>query len=190
MTASQLDADGRLRHLLTLEGLPREHLLQLLDRAGQIRDAAVGRVGNKRGVLLQLCLARLRCLSPGARTWGLSATLGNLDQARAVLLPHAPDSALVAGARPRKIQISTLLPERSRALPWAGHLGLSQLERVFKRLFDVRATLLFTNTRAQAELWHRALESIWPEAPGTLALHHGSLDPKLRAAVELAKLGR
>ncbi len=141
-------------------------------------------LGNKRGVLLQLCLARLRCLSPGARTWGLSATLGNLDQARAVLLPHAPDSALVAGARPRKIQISTLLPERSRALPWAGHLGLSQLERVFKRLFDVRATLLFTNTRAQAELWHRALESIWPEAPGTLALHHGSLDPKLRAAVE------
>ncbi|MCH1999469.1 DNA ligase-associated DEXH box helicase, partial [Achromobacter xylosoxidans] len=141
-------------------------------------------LGNKRGVLLQLCLARLRRLSRGVRTWGLSATLGNLDEARAVLLPHAPGSALVAGARPRRMQISTLLPERSRALPWAGHLGLSQLERVFKRLFDVRATLLFTNTRAQAELWHRALESIWPEAPATLALHHGSLDPKLRAAVE------
>lgn len=141
-------------------------------------------LGNKRGVLLQLCLARLRRLSPGVRTWGLSATLGNLDEARAVLLPHEPGSALVAGARPRRMQISTLLPERSRALPWAGHLGLSQLERVFKRLFDVRSTLLFTNTRAQAELWHRALESIWPEAPATLALHHGSLDPKLRAAVE------
>ncbi|MFY3989264.1 ligase-associated DNA damage response DEXH box helicase [Achromobacter xylosoxidans] len=141
-------------------------------------------LGNKRGVLLQLCLARLRRLSPGVQTWGLSATLGNLDEARAVLLPHAPGSALVAGARPRRMQISTLLPERSRALPWAGHLGLSQLERVFRRLFDVRATLLFTNTRAQAELWHRALESIWPEAPATLALHHGSLDPKLRAAVE------
>ncbi|WP_238911286.1 ligase-associated DNA damage response DEXH box helicase [Achromobacter xylosoxidans] len=141
-------------------------------------------LGNKRGVLLQLCLARLRRLSRGVRTWGLSATLGNLDEARAVLLPHAPGSALVAGARPRRMQISTLLPERSRALPWAGYLGLSQLERVFKRLFDVRATLLFTNTRAQAELWHRALESIWPEAPATLALHHGSLDPKLRAAVE------
>ncbi|WP_238926896.1 ligase-associated DNA damage response DEXH box helicase [Achromobacter xylosoxidans] len=141
-------------------------------------------LGNKRGVLLQLCLARLRRLSPGVRTWGLSATLGNLDEARAVLLPHAPGSPLVAGARPRRMLISTLLPERSRALPWAGHLGLSQLERVFKRLFDVRATLLLTNTRAQAELWHRALESIWPEAPATLALHHGSLDPKLRAAVE------
>lgn len=141
-------------------------------------------LGNKRGVLLQLCLARLRRQSPGVRTWGLSATLGNLDEARAVLLPHAPGSALVAGARPRRIQISTLLPGHGRALPWAGHLGLSQLERVFKRLFDVRATLLFTNTRAQAELWHRALESIWPEDPATLALHHGSLDPRLRAAVE------
>jgi len=141
-------------------------------------------LGNKRGVLLQLCLARLRRLSPALRTWGLSATLGNLDEARAVLLPHAPDSPLVAGAAPRKVVISTLLPERSRALPWAGHLGLSQLPRVFKRLFDVRASLLFTNTRAQAELWHRALESIWPEALSTLALHHGSLDPKLRMQAE------
>ncbi|WMD22085.1 ligase-associated DNA damage response DEXH box helicase [Achromobacter seleniivolatilans] len=141
-------------------------------------------LGNKRGVLLQLCLARLRQMSPGARTWGLSATLGNLEEARAVLLPHAPASALVAGARPRKITISTLLPPGNGALPWAGHLGLSQLPRVFKRLFDVRASLVFTNTRAQAELWHRALESIWPEDPSTLALHHGSLDPKLRAAAE------
>ncbi|HYG41943.1 MAG TPA: DEAD/DEAH box helicase, partial [Bordetella sp.] len=134
-------------------------------------------LGNKRGVLLQLCLARMRGLSPHLRTWGLSATLGNLEEARAVLLPHAVDSALVAGARPRKIGISTLLPDSNGALPWAGHLGLSQLGRVYKLLFKVRATLLFTNTRAQAELWHRALESIWPEDPATLALHHGSLDP-------------
>ncbi|WP_447578646.1 ligase-associated DNA damage response DEXH box helicase [Achromobacter kerstersii] len=141
-------------------------------------------LGNKRGVLLQLCLARLARLSPAARTWGLSATLGNLEEARAVLLPRAPDSPLVAGARPRKITVTTLLPERNASLPWAGHLGLSQLPRVFKRLFDVRASLLFTNTRAQAELWHRALESIWPEDLSTLALHHGSLDPRLRAAAE------
>jgi len=141
-------------------------------------------LGNKRGVLLQLCLARLRRQAPALRTWGLSATLGNLDDARAVLLPHAPDGALVAGARSRKVVVSTLLPERNGALPWAGYLGLSQLARVYKRLFMVRASLLFTNTRAQAELWHRALASIWPEDPATLALHHGSLDPKLRAAAE------
>jgi len=141
-------------------------------------------LGNKRGVLLQLCLARLRRLSPSLRAWGLSATLGNLEEARAVLLPHAPQAALVAGARPRKMTVSTLLPERDAGLPWGGHLGLSQLARVFQRLFEVRASLLFTNTRAQAELWHRALESIWPEDPATLALHHGSLDPRLRAAAE------
>ncbi|MVW78748.1 ligase-associated DNA damage response DEXH box helicase [Bordetella sp. 02P26C-1] len=141
-------------------------------------------LGNKRGVLLQLCLARLRRLSPGHRTWGLSATLGNLEQARDVLLPHAPDSALVSGVKPRKVTLTTLLPESDRGLPWAGHLGLSQLMTVYKRIFKVRATLLFTNTRAQAELWHKALESIWLDDPATLALHHGSLDPKLRAQVE------
>ncbi|MFA7680875.1 MAG: ligase-associated DNA damage response DEXH box helicase, partial [Pigmentiphaga sp.] len=141
-------------------------------------------LGSKRGVLLQLCLARLRQQSPGVRLWGLSATLGNLQEARDVLLPHGPDSALISGSRPRKVTLSTLLPERSRGLPWAGHLGLSQLSAVYKRLFQVRASLLFTNTRAQAELWHRALESIWQEDPATLALHHGSLDPALRAQVE------
>ncbi len=141
-------------------------------------------LGNKRGVLLQLCLARLRRLSPDTRTWGLSATLGNLDEARAVLLPQVAEAAMVSGAPPRKVTVATLMPQGGRALPWAGHLGLSQLADVFERLFQVRASLLFTNTRAQAELWHRALESIWPEDLATLALHHGSLDPKLRATVE------
>ena len=67
MTAQQLDASGRLRHLLTLEGLPRETLLQLLDRAGQIRDAAVGRVGNKRQVLAGSAVCTL-FFEPSTRT--------------------------------------------------------------------------------------------------------------------------
>lgn len=67
MTASQLDSHGRLRHLLTLEGLPRETLLQLLDRAGQIRDAAVGRVGNKRNVLAGTAVCNL-FFEPSTRT--------------------------------------------------------------------------------------------------------------------------
>ncbi|TFL15352.1 ligase-associated DNA damage response DEXH box helicase [Pusillimonas caeni] len=141
-------------------------------------------LGNKRGVLLQLGLARLRQLAPAVRVWGLSATLGNLPQARNVLLPQTPDAALISGGRPRRITVRTLMPERNAALSWAGHLGLSQLGRVYKSIFAVRSSLLFTNTRAQAELWHRALESIWLEDPSTLALHHGSLDPKLRTLVE------
>ena len=141
-------------------------------------------LGNKRGVLLQLCLARLRALAPEARHWGLSATLGNLDEARAVLLPHRPDAAIVAGARPRPVTVETLIPPPGARLPWAGYLGLSQLPRVVERLMKARTSLLFTNTRAQAELWHQALASVWPESADTLALHHGSLGAELRAAAE------
>lgn len=141
-------------------------------------------LGNKRGVLLQLGLARLRALNPALRTWGLSATLGNLDEARDALLPHAPDAAVVAGAPPRGFALRTLLPAEDERFPWAGHLGLAQLPRVLETLLAERTSLVFANTRSQAELWHRALASVWPEAPETLALHHGSLDPALRAAAE------
>ena len=141
-------------------------------------------LGNKRGVLLQLNLARLRALAPHLRIWGLSATLGNLAQARDVLLPHLPTAALVSSPRPRPVVLETLLPPHGERFAWAGHIGLSQLQRVLERISAVPTSLLFTNTRAQAELWHRALEAVWPEDPATLALHHGSLDPALRAATE------
>ena len=141
-------------------------------------------LGNKRGVLLQLCLARLRTLAAGLRVWGLSATLGNLAEARDVLLPNAPDAAIIQASRPRSLRLRTLVPRQGERFPWAGHLGLSQLPRVVEALPTTGTTLIFTNTRAQAELWHKALASVWPDAPQTLALHHGSLDPKLRHQVE------
>lgn len=141
-------------------------------------------LGSKRGVLLQLCLARLRTWSPTVRTWGLSATLGNLEEARDALLPHAPDAPIIDAAKPRSLTLETLLPDAGERFPWAGHLGLSQLQRVVARLQDVRSTLLFANTRSQAELWHKALQSVWLDDPATLALHHGSIDPKLRQAAE------
>lgn len=141
-------------------------------------------LGNKRGVLLQLNLRRLRDALPALQVWGLSATLGNLDEAREVLLPDVPDAPLVAGARPRPVSVETLLPAQGERFPWAGHLGLSQLQRVLEKLLTVRTSLLFTNTRAHAELWHQALSAVWPEDLATLALHHGSLDPALRRAAE------
>lgn len=141
-------------------------------------------LGNKRGVLLQLNLARLRALSPALRTWGLSATLGNLRQARDALLPQHTDAAIVSGVKPRTMTLETLLPESGERFPWSGHLGLMQLQRVLQKLMSVRTSLLFTNTRAQAELWHRALQAVWPEDPVTLGVHHGSLDPALRLAAE------
>lgn len=141
-------------------------------------------LGNKRGVLLQLCLGRVRSLAPALRIWGLSATLGNLDEARDVLLPHVTEAPIVSGAKPRAMTLQTLLPPDPVRFPWGGHLGLSQLPRVVEQLFLAGTSLLFTNTRSQAELWHQALTAVWPEDPATLALHHGSLDPKLRAAAE------
>ncbi len=157
-------------------------------RLSQLRCVVVDEwhelLGNKRGVLLQLGLARLRALNPALRIWGLSATLGNLDEARDVLLPHVPEAAIVAGVRPRDFTLESVLPEAGERFAWAGHLGLAQLPRVLQRLSAERTSLLFANTRAQAELWYRALAAVWPEAPQTLALHHGSLDPKLRAAAE------
>lgn len=141
-------------------------------------------LGNKRGVLLQLNLRRLRDALPALQVWGLSATLGNLDEARDVLLPDRPEAPMVSGVRPRPVAVETLLPAHGERFPWAGHLGLSQLQRVQQKLLAVRTSLLFTNTRAQAELWHQALAAVWPEDLATLALHHGSLDPAQRRAVE------
>ncbi|WP_312710121.1 ligase-associated DNA damage response DEXH box helicase [Stenotrophomonas sp.] len=159
-----------------------------LPRMRQLRCVVVDEwhelLGNKRGVLLQLNLARLRDSTPALQLWGLSATLGNLAQARQVLLPDRPAAPVVEGARQRPVQVQTLLPEPGERFPWAGHLGLAQLPRVLHAVMDARSTLLFTNTRAQAELWHQALSAVWPEDAATLALHHGSLDPTLRQQVE------
>ncbi|HET9484112.1 MAG TPA: ligase-associated DNA damage response DEXH box helicase [Xanthomonadales bacterium] len=141
-------------------------------------------LGTKRGVQLQLCLARLRRLAPLLRTWGLSATLGNLPEARDVLLGAGAHGRLVDAVHDKRIVVESLLPADPARFPWAGHLGLQQLPQVLARVLAARTTLVFTNTRSQAELWHQALESIWPDDPATLALHHGSLDRGLRAEVE------
>ncbi|HEX4481993.1 MAG TPA: ligase-associated DNA damage response DEXH box helicase [Rudaea sp.] len=140
-------------------------------------------IGNKRGVLLQLCLARLRKLAPPYPCWGLSATLGNLDEARDVLLPNFA-AAIVSGATPRAFKLETLVPAETTRFPWAGHLGLSQLKPVLERLLEANTSIVFTNTRSQAELWHQALAAVWPDAPETLALHHGSLSAELRSQAE------
>ncbi len=141
-------------------------------------------MGSKRGVQTQLALARLRRWSPSLRTWGLSATLGNLEDACRALLPPGVEPQVLSAARPRPMTLETLRPEDMVRFPWSGHLGLSQLAGVLERLLAVRTSLLFTNTRAQAELWHQALAAVWPEDPSTLALHHGSLDPVLRQHAE------
>ena len=142
-------------------------------------------LGSKRGVQLELCLARLRRLAPGLRTWGLSATLGNLDEAMAALLGegHA-QGRLISGAAARPLRIEALLPPADTRFPWAGHLGTQLIDGVIAHLEQPGSCLLFTNTRAQAELWFESLlraRSDWLEG---LGLHHGSIDRSLRERIE------
>lgn len=141
---------------------------------------------SKRGVLLQLNLARIQALAPRAQVWGLSATIGNLQEASDVLLSawQVQEPALIQDMRPKPFHLHSITPPLGTRMPWAGHLGLANLGEVAKLVFSVPSTIVFTNTRAQAELWHTALASIWPEDADTLAIHHGSLDQGVRQSVE------
>jgi ATP-dependent Lhr-like helicase len=141
-------------------------------------------LGSKRGVQLQLCLARLRRLAPGLRTWGLSATLGNLREAMDVLLGPGHEGELVRGEVPRDIRIRALVPPEVERFPWAGHLGTRLLPRVVEAIDGAGTTLFFTNTRSQAELWHEALVAARPDWRDRVALHHGSVDRTRRESVE------
>ncbi|MFP4207047.1 MAG: ligase-associated DNA damage response DEXH box helicase [Wenzhouxiangella sp.] len=156
-------------------------------RLGHLRAVIVDEwhelLGTKRGVLLELALARLRALNPGLRSWGLSATLGNVEQAMAVLLGPTGQGRCIAGAIQRRIDIETLLPARIESFPQAGRSGLHQLPGVLQALDQAASTLLFTNTRSQAELWFRAIESVVPW-PDQVRLHHGSIDRKQRLETE------
>ncbi|MGV7209195.1 ligase-associated DNA damage response DEXH box helicase [Oxalobacteraceae bacterium A2-2] len=139
-------------------------------------------MGNKRGVQTQLALARLRRWNPALVVWGLSATLGNLQQAMEVL---APDGALVQAPSGKDIRIDTLIPDHPSRFPWGGHLGLQMLAPVVAEIEQSATTLVFANTRSQAELWYQNLLDARPDWAGLIALHHGSLDKEVREWVEL-----
>ncbi|MEH6567265.1 MAG: ligase-associated DNA damage response DEXH box helicase [Halopseudomonas sp.] len=146
-------------------------------------------LGSKRGVQLQLCLAWLRALKPELVVWGLSATLGNLDEAMAVLLGEAAEpgeriSARADEADDKPLTIRGLCPANVERFPWAGHLGLGQLDGVLDYLQQGHTSLLFTNTRSQAELWFEAILRARIDWLTQLGLHHGSIDRGLRKRIE------
>ena len=140
--------------------------------------------GTKRGVQTELALARLRRLAPGLRTWGLSATLGNLDEAAEALLGRGAEGALVESDRRRELEVRSVLPKEIECFPWSGHMGLRLLDEVAAALDGARTALVFTNTRAQAERWFQALCYARYDERERIALHHGSLDREQRSEVE------
>ncbi|MGI9077695.1 MAG: ligase-associated DNA damage response DEXH box helicase [Gemmatimonadaceae bacterium] len=143
-------------------------------------------LGSKRGVQVELALARLRTLRPEIRQWGLSATIGNLDEAAAALLgPRLANAArIIRGEEPKGVAVDTLIPPVIERFPWAGHLGTQMLPRVVEAIEESESAIVFTNTRSQTEIWFQALLAARPDWAGTIALHHGSLDRRTREWVE------
>jgi ATP-dependent Lhr-like helicase len=140
-------------------------------------------IGNKRGVQLQLALARLKRFNLGLVVWGLSATLGNLHEAMATLTGQ-DDATLVRGVHDKALVIDTLLPAEPGRFSWGGHLGAQMLDPVVREIETSSTTLVFTNTRSQAETWYQLLLDERPDWAGLVALHHGSLDKAVREWVE------
>ncbi len=140
-------------------------------------------LGNKRGVQVQLALARLARWNPGLVVWGLSATLGNLDEAMATLLGHRR-GRLVRGRVAKDLVIDTLLPVDPGRFSWGGHLGAQMQQPVVAEIERSGTTLVFTNTRSQAEIWYQLLLEARPDWAGLVALHHGSIDKAAREWVE------
>jgi ATP-dependent Lhr-like helicase len=146
-------------------------------------------LATKRGVQVELSLARLRAVCPRLRTWGLSATLGNLDVARDTLLGRDAEGVtrpgrLVRGLVPKAIEVEALVPQQVERFPWAGHLNTRLLPEVIARLEEARSAIVFTNTRSQCEIWFQSICTARPEWFEHVAIHHGSLDKARRADVE------
>ncbi len=140
-------------------------------------------MGSKRGVQVQLALARLRHWRPELVVWGLSATMGNLAQAQDVLVGEG-NGVLVEGDLRKEIRVDSLIPPNVSRFPWGGHLGIGMLQPVIAEIEAFNATLVFTNTRSQSELWYQNILEARPDWAGLIALHHGSLDREVREWVE------
>lgn len=169
-------------------------------------------LGTKRGVQVELGLSKLKVLSLqpeapnqdnetkrsdhglstknyGLKIWGISATIGNLEQAAEVLLGNdmpADKIRMIRANLEKKIVIESVIPKEVETYSWAGHIGLKLLPQVIDIVERSKTTLIFTNTRAQSEIWYHAILDKYPQYAGIIAMHHGSLDNELRNWVEQA----
>ncbi|WP_313259200.1 ligase-associated DNA damage response DEXH box helicase [Sphingobacterium sp.] len=143
-------------------------------------------LGSKRGVLIELALSRLKAINPNLKIWGISATIGNLEEAKDILLGPGTQGTLIKADIHKKMDIQTVFPDNLEKFPWAGHLGIKLLDKVVDIINNYQTTLIFTNTRSQAEIWYQQIITYYPEFAGLLAIHHGSLSDEVRNWVEEA----
>jgi ATP-dependent Lhr-like helicase len=145
-------------------------------------------LGSKRGVQVELALSRIIGVKEGGCSIiGISATIGNLEQAKEVLLASVGDEGFIVRALIDKpIDVESILPDEIEKYPWAGHLGLKLIHKVIPILEQSKTTLIFINTRGMSETWYQSLLTVAPDLAGAIALHHGSIDRALRNWVEEA----
>lgn len=143
-------------------------------------------LGSKRGVLIELAISRLKAINPNLKIWGISATIGNLEEAKQILLGPYSKGTLIKADIHKKLNIQTVFPDNLEKFPWAGHLGIKLLDKVVDIINQYQTTLIFTNTRSQAEIWYQQIITYYPEFAGLLAIHHGSLSDEVRNWVEEA----
>ena len=173
-------------------------------------------LGSKRGVQVELAISRIAGIRNGQRAmgngqlrdsystklesgfavpqlslWGISATIGNLQQASDVLLSpliitQNIEPVMIKAELRKEIEVESVLPDEIEKYPWAGHLGLKLADKVLPIIHNSRTTLIFINTRGMSEMWYQKLLTLAPDLAGALALHHGSIEPELRIWVEEA----
>lgn len=154
-------------------------------------------LGSKRGVQVELALSRLVGVIAKEtglfitnkkfplRIWGISATIGNLDEAKEVLMsPLQREGVIVKAQMYKKVFVESIFPDEIEKYPWAGHLGIKLVEKVIPIINSSKTTLIFINTRGMSEMWYQSILNACPDLAGAIALHHGSIDQELRMWVE------
>ncbi|MEZ4472562.1 MAG: ligase-associated DNA damage response DEXH box helicase [bacterium] len=192
-TASGVRAKQRKRLPEVLVTTPESLAIQLTDPDAAARFASLSclildewhaLLGQKRGALLELALARVRALAPKARTWALSATLRDPPAAAQAAVGVGRPARLVSAPLTREVRVLSIRPERPDEMPWAGRMGFSMLPRVVAALVPDRTTLIFTNTRNQAESWYQAIARARPDWQPKMGLHHSTIDAEERTRIE------
>ncbi|GAB3335851.1 ligase-associated DNA damage response DEXH box helicase [Marivirga atlantica] len=144
-------------------------------------------LGSKRAIQVELGLTVLKEYAQNRlKVWGISATIGNLEEAQDVLLGVENEGVFVTANMDKSIQIESILPDEVEKYPWAGHLGIKLIDKVLPIINSNKTTLIFTNTRSQTEIWYQQILEKAPELAGAMAMHHGSLNNQIRIWVEEA----
>ena len=141
-------------------------------------------LGTKRGVQTELAISYLRFLIPKLKTIGISATLGNKELAGEILMGLGNNFKTITSKIKKRINVKSIIPKSMERFPWRGHLGTHLIDEVIKIIRKGKTTLIFTNTRSQCEMWYHKIIHSYPELAGVIAMHHGSIDKKIRLWVE------